>query len=64
MREATDAVVTTRAALLDRVDFYRAAWQEATATDDDIAHPTMRIAAHVVAVGRCRTATEQRGIWP
>lgn len=64
MREATDAVVTTRAALLDRVDFYRDAWQEATGTDDDIAHPTMRIAAHVVAVGRCRTATEQRGIWP
>jgi glutamate dehydrogenase/leucine dehydrogenase len=64
MLSATDAMVATRAALADRLDFYQDAWQEATGTDVVLPRPTMRVAAHVVAVGRCRNATEQRGIWP
>ena len=64
MYAATDVMLTTRAALLDRLDFYRDAWKEATGIDEVLPRPTMRTAAHVVAVGRCRTATDQRGIWP
>jgi glutamate dehydrogenase/leucine dehydrogenase len=62
MRAATDAMVTTRAALLDQLDHYREAWMEAKG--QDVPRPTFRTAAHVVAVGRCRLATDQRGIWP
>ncbi len=64
MLSATDAMLATKAALADRLDFYQDAWQEATGTDAVLPRPTMRVAAHVVAVGRCRNATEQRGIWP
>ncbi len=64
MRSSTDAMLATRSALLDRLDHYRTTWQEATGTDEELARPTLRVAAHVVAVGRCRTATDQRGIWP
>ncbi|NNF64891.1 MAG: Glu/Leu/Phe/Val dehydrogenase [Acidimicrobiia bacterium] len=63
MTRATDAMVTTRAALLDQLDTYRVAWGEAR-PDSILASPTFRTAAHVVAVRRCRRATEQRGIWP
>ena len=64
MYAATDAMVTGRAAILDRLDFYRETWKEATGSDEDLPRPTLRTAAHAVAVGRCRTATDQRGIWP
>ena len=64
MHTATDAMVTGRAAILDRLDFYREAWKEATDSDKELPRPTLRTAAHAVAVGRCRTATDQRGIWP
>ena len=64
MYAATDAMVTGRAAILDRLDFYRETWKEATGSVEDLPRPTLRTAAHAVAVGRCRTATDQRGIWP
>ena len=64
MRSSTDAMLATRSALLDRLDHYRTTWQEATGTEEELPRPTLRVAAHVVAVGRCRTATDQRGIWP
>ena len=63
MLQATDAMVTTRAALLDQLDDYRQAWAKVQ-PDSSLARPTLRTAAHVVAVRRCRRATEQRGIWP
>lgn len=63
MTRATDVTVTTRAALLDQFDSYRQAWEEVQ-PDSPLSSPTMRTAAHVVAVRRCRRATEQRGIWP
>jgi glutamate dehydrogenase (NAD(P)+) len=64
MHRATDAMVTTRAALLDQFDGYQAAWAEAQPGAPPLPRPTLRTAAHVVAVRRCRQATEQRGIWP
>jgi glutamate dehydrogenase (NAD(P)+) len=64
MHRATDAMVTTRAVLLDRLASYQEAWAEATMNHATLPRPTLRTAAHVVAVRRCRRATEQRGIWP
>ena len=64
MHRATDAMVTTRAVLLDRLASYEEAWAEATSNHVELPRPTLRTAAHVVAVQRCRRATEQRGIWP
>ena len=64
MLQATDAMITTRAALLDQFDGYQTAWAEARPGAPPLPRPTLRTAAHVVAVRRCRRATEQRGIWP
>ena len=63
MHSAADAMVTTRAALLDQFDEYQEAWAKVR-PDPPLPRPTLRTAAHVVAVQRCRRATEQRGIWP
>ena len=63
MRHAADAMVTTRAVLLDQFDYYRQAWVKVR-PDPPLPRPTLRTAAHVVAVQRCRRATAQRGIWP
>jgi glutamate dehydrogenase/leucine dehydrogenase len=64
MLQATDAMITTRAALLDQFDGYQTAWAEARPGAPPLPRPTLRTAAQVVAVRRCRRATEQRGIWP
>jgi glutamate dehydrogenase/leucine dehydrogenase len=64
MLQATDAMVTTRASLLDQLDSYQEAWAAARPNAPPLPRPTLRTAAHVVAVRRCRQATEQRGIWP
>lgn len=64
MFNATDAMVTTRAALLDQLDQYQDAWVNVRPDNAPLPRPTLRTAAHVVAVQRCRRATEQRGIWP
>ncbi len=61
---ATDATVTTRAAILDRLGEYQAAWSRIRPDDPPLPPPTLRTAAHVVAVQRCRRAMEQRGVWP
>jgi glutamate dehydrogenase (NAD(P)+) len=63
MHHAADAMVTTRAALFDQFDDYQKAWARVR-PDPPLPRPTLRTAAHVVAVQRCRRATEQRGIWP
>ena len=64
MRTAADSMMATRSALLDKLDTYREAWTEKTGDPEPLPRPTLRTAAHVVAVQRCRRATEQRGIWP
>ena len=64
MFKATDTMVRTRALLLDQLDNYQKAWAEVQPDSLPLPLPTLRTAAHVVAVRRCRRATEQRGIWP
>ncbi len=64
MHRATEVTVTTRAALLERFLEYQRAWSAVQPNDGELPHPTLRTAAHVVALQRCRRATEQRGIWP
>jgi glutamate dehydrogenase (NAD(P)+) len=64
MLQATDSMVTTRAALLERLDDYRRAWASVQPDAPALQPPTLRTAAHVVAVQRCRRAVEHRGIWP
>lgn len=64
MVAATDAMIATRARLLDRLEYYQAAWLEVQPNNGPLVRPTLRTAAHVVALQRCRRATEQRGIWP
>lgn len=64
MVRAVNTMVTTRATLLDELDDYREAWAEVQPDAPPLAPPTLRTAAYVVAVQRCRRATEQRGIWP
>jgi glutamate dehydrogenase (NAD(P)+) len=64
MAKATDAVITTRVALIDRLEFFRNTWKAARPDDGELPRPTYRTAAHVVAVQRCRRAMEQRGVWP
>ncbi|MDH3425679.1 MAG: hypothetical protein OEM22_03320, partial [Acidimicrobiia bacterium] len=64
MFKATESVVTTRASLIEGLDEYRAAWKEVRPQEPEPAKPTLRTAAQVVAIQRCRAAAEQRGIWP
>ncbi len=64
MLQATDAMIATRVGLLDGLDGYQKAWSEVQPGAPPLPRPTLRTAAHVVAVRRCRRATEQRGIWP
>jgi glutamate dehydrogenase (NAD(P)+) len=64
MNRSTDAIVTTRTVLLDQLNDYQEAWSEAKPDAAALPSPTLRTAAHVLAVRRCRRATEQRGIWP
>jgi glutamate dehydrogenase/leucine dehydrogenase len=64
MYHATDAVVTTRATLIDNLKRYQDAWSKAQPSWPRPERPTLRTAAHVVALERCRQAAEHRGIWP
>jgi glutamate dehydrogenase (NAD(P)+) len=64
MRGATAKVVTTRAALIESLDEYQAAWKKAKPDDGELERPTLRTAAQVIGIRRCRAAAEQRGIWP
>lgn len=64
MERSADTLVTTRAALLDQFDDYASAWRDVNPDSPRPVRPDLRIAAQVVAIQRCRRATEQRGIWP
>ncbi len=56
------AVSDNRGGIFD--NGYQTAWAEARPGAPPLPRPTLRTAAHVVAVRHCRRATEQRGIWP
>ncbi len=64
MQRATEVVLTRRTALVEGLDGYREAWEEATKSSALVARPDLRTAAQVVAIQRCRTAALQRGVWP
>jgi glutamate dehydrogenase (NAD(P)+) len=64
MRRATEVVVTKRASMVDGIDTYRNRWAEVSGDDRSIPVPDLRTAAQVVAIGRCRDAALQRGVWP
>lgn len=64
MRRATEQVVTHRAALLSSFPTYQEQWARVRPDEPPLEKPDLRTAAYVIAVQRCRTATEQRGIWP
>ncbi|HSR45982.1 MAG TPA: Glu/Leu/Phe/Val dehydrogenase [Acidimicrobiia bacterium] len=64
MYRATNVVVTSRAALVDAIDHYRAEWAVDHPDEPPLEAPTIRTAAYVVAVGRCVKTLMERGIWP
>ena len=64
MYRATNKVVTTRAALMDSIDHYRNQWAALNPDDPTLEAPTIRVAAYVLAVGRCTDTLLERGIWP
>jgi glutamate dehydrogenase (NAD(P)+) len=64
MRRATEVVVTKRAAMVDGIDSYRSRWADAAGNGREVLLPDLRTAAQTVAIGRCRDAALQRGVWP
>lgn len=64
MLRAADTMVTTLAEITDELSHYQEAWTAVQPAAPTLERPTMRTAAYVAAVRRCRRATEQRGIWP
>jgi glutamate dehydrogenase (NAD(P)+) len=65
MRRATEIVVTKRAGMADGLASYRSKWIDAGGDDRlRIGVPDLRTAAQTVAIGRCRDAALQRGVWP
>jgi glutamate dehydrogenase/leucine dehydrogenase len=64
MRRATEMVVSRRAGMLESLETYRERWKAVRPDDPEIPVPDLRVAAHTVAVQRCRQAALQRGVWP
>ncbi|MDH3731837.1 MAG: Glu/Leu/Phe/Val dehydrogenase, partial [Acidimicrobiia bacterium] len=64
MYHATDAVITTRGRLIANLEDYQEAWSKAQPSWPRPERPTLRTAAHVVALERCRQTANHRGIWP
>jgi len=64
MHRSTEQVVTQRVTLAESLDYYQDRWHELQPDAAPLPVPDMRIAAYVIAIERCRTAAEQRGVWP
>jgi glutamate dehydrogenase (NAD(P)+) len=64
MRRATDVVLATQTSLLDGFERYQRAWAAVRENDPPLLPPTLRTAAHVAAIERCRRVAESRGVWP
>jgi glutamate dehydrogenase (NAD(P)+) len=64
MNRATEEVVTRRAALLEALPHFQERWQRVRPDDPPLRRPDFRMAATLIAVGKCRTAVTQRGVWP
>ena len=64
MQRAAEGVVSTHHNLHSNYEAYRERWRRAAPGAPDPEVPDLRIAATAVAVGRCWTALDQRGVWP
>jgi len=64
MHRSTEQVMTQRVTLAESIDYYQERWAELMPDAPPLPAPDMRIAAYVIAIERCRTAAEQRGVWP
>jgi glutamate dehydrogenase/leucine dehydrogenase len=64
MYRATDDVLATYRRLSERFPEYQQRWLEFMPGAKALRKPDMRIAAMATAVGRCKKALDQRGVWP
>ncbi|MBU1228157.1 MAG: Glu/Leu/Phe/Val dehydrogenase [Actinobacteria bacterium] len=64
MHRSTEQVVTQRLTLAEAYDFYQDRWAALYPDAPPLVVADLRIAAHVIAVERCRAALAQRGVWP
>jgi len=64
MYRSTEQVMTQRVTLAESIDYYQDRWTGLMPDAPPLPAPDMRIAAYVIAIERCRTAAEQRGVWP
>jgi glutamate dehydrogenase/leucine dehydrogenase len=64
MYRATEAVLATHRRLTERFPEYQERWRKAMPDAPAMRKPDLRIAAMATAVGRCKAALDQRGVWP
>ena len=64
IQRAAERVVTERASLIGSLDNFRQKWSDVRPNASELPVPDFRTAAQVVALNRCRRATDYRGIWP
>jgi glutamate dehydrogenase/leucine dehydrogenase len=64
MYRATDDVLATYRRLNERFPEYQQRWHDFMPGAKALRKPDMRIAAMATAVGRCKKALDQRGVWP
>jgi glutamate dehydrogenase (NAD(P)+) len=64
MQQAAERVVTERISLLGNLGKYRQKWADVQPQTPELPVPNLRTAAQVIALNRCRRATDYRGIWP
>ncbi len=64
IEKATVHTLVERARLAEGLARYQAAWHRAQPDAPDLEMPTLRVAAYVIAMSRCRAAITQRGVWP
>ncbi|HSR44904.1 MAG TPA: Glu/Leu/Phe/Val dehydrogenase [Acidimicrobiia bacterium] len=62
--KATERILMERLKLSEGMESYEAAWRRVRPDGPELRVPTLRIAAYVLALSRCRTAIMQRGVWP
>jgi hypothetical protein len=64
IEKATLHMLVERAKLAEGLAQYQAAWHRAQPDAPVLEVPTLRVAAYVIAMSRCRAAITQRGVWP
>jgi glutamate dehydrogenase/leucine dehydrogenase len=64
MYRATEVVVATHRRLTRQFPEYEQRWRRAMPNAPRPRKPDLRIAAMVTAMGRCRAALDERGVWP